>query len=120
MSEIEVDTIDAEPLEAALDLAADPVRSEAVAVAAGHRVEDLGRDEQPVRLPGGSPAADERLARAAAVGIGGVEPADSALPGGVHDLERLVFRVPLPEERGRRTDAAEVAAAERDTRPGHP
>ena len=67
--------------------------------------------------PRRDPGADRRLAAPAAVRVGGVEVADPELPGGVHQRERLVLGQALPEERRRRPDAAEVAAAERDA--GH-
>ena len=110
--EIEVDALDAEPLEARVDLPPHPSRSETVILALGHRVERLGRDPEPVRLPRANPLADVRLAASAAVGVGGVEPRDARLPGRVHELERLLQRLALAEEGGRRADPAEIATTE--------
>ena len=62
------------------------------------------------------PLADPRLAASAAVRVGGVERRDPEIPGRVHDPRRLLARDALPEERRRRADAAEVAAAEDDPR----
>ena len=53
-----------------------------------------------------------------AYGGGRVERPDPELPGRVHDRERLVLGLAVPEELGRRADAAEVPAAEDD--PRHP
>ena len=119
--EVQVDPLDAEALEAALDVAPDPVgREAAVGRVARHRVEDLRRDEQALGPAVGAPAADVRLAAAAAVRVGRVEPADARVPAGVHDRARLLLVRALAEEGGRRADAAEVAAAEREAlRPGH-
>src|SRR5262249_15073650 len=50
----------------------------------------------------------------AAVCVRRVEGADAERPRGVHQLERLLLRLALPEERGRGADAAEVAAAENE------
>src|SRR5262249_23681884 len=82
-------------------------------------VKHLRRQDEPLRSPVGAPAADPRLARAAAVGIAGVEPVDPGAPGAVHDRVRLVLRNALAEEGGRRADAAEVAAPEGDAGKGH-
>ena len=117
MREIEVDAVDAEPLEARVDLPPHALGCEPVILALGHRVEGLGRDAKPLRPTRADPLADVRLAAAAAVRVGGVEPGDAGLPGGVHQLERLLERLALAEEGGRRADAAEVAATEDDARP---
>src|SRR5581483_2477410 len=112
--EVEIDTLDAEPAEARLELPPDPVgREPGVGGIADGRVEDLRRQGRPVP-PLGDPAPDPRLAAAAAVAVGRVEPRDARVPGAVHDPHRLVLRDALTEERGRGADAAEVAAAERD------
>ena len=62
------------------------------------------------------PAAEPRLAAPAAVGVGRVVRRDPGRPGGVEDRVRLLLALALAEERGRRADAAEVAAAEDDAR----
>src|SRR5262249_59728829 len=59
---------------------------------------------------------DVPLAPAAAVGVCGVEGRDAHVTCGIHELERLLARIPLTEERGRGPDAAEVATAEDDAR----
>ena len=86
---------------------------QAVVRAGPHRVVGLGGELRP-DTAGGDPAADRRLAAATAVGVGGVEVGEAELPGGVHQLERLILRQALAEEGRRRADAAEVAAAQRD------
>ena len=112
--------LDAEPAQARLERAADAFRREAVVGrVALDRVEDLGREHDPlahVRPLRREPVADPRLAAAAAVRVGRVERRDPGLPRGVHQRERLSSRLALPEERGRRADAAEVAAAEDEAR----
>src|SRR5439155_13797557 len=116
MGEIEVDAVDAEPLEACVDLAPDPVGRETVVVrVAARRMEHLRRDPQLVGAPLVTPAPDPLLAAAAAVGVAGVEPADPAGPGGVHDRESGLLVRALAEERRRRPDPAEVPAAERES-----
>src|SRR6185436_6800302 len=62
------------------------------------------------------PAADEALAAPAAVSVGGVEDVDAGLERAIHQRPRLPLVVAHPEELRRRSDAAEVAAAERDPR----
>src|SRR5205814_9091149 len=62
------------------------------------------------------PLPDPRLAASAAVGIRRVEPVETEAPGSVHERERVLFRLALSEERGRRADAAEVTAAEHHRR----
>src|SRR6185312_12360265 len=98
MREIEIDALDAGPLEARIDLATDPARCESAVVPFGERVEGLGRDAEAFRLPRADPLADVGLAATAAVGVGGVEPRDARLPGRVHELERLLERLALAEE----------------------
>ena len=107
--------LDPEPLEARLELADDPLGREPVVGARVHRVVRLGREHR-ANAPAPHPGADHPLAAAAAVGVGGVEVVDPLLPRGVHQRERLVLAQPLTEQLGRRADAAEVAAAERDAR----
>ena len=121
--EVEIDALDAEPPQARLDLSLDPRATEAVVGARFHRVERLRLDGDRVahrRALLREPLADPALAATAAVGVCRVERPDPELPARVHDPERLVVRDPLPEERRRRADAAEVAAAEDDPRDGDP
>ncbi len=120
MREVEVDAVDAEALEAAGKLPPDPVGSKAlVARRAGRRVEDLRRQPDPLGPLLGQPASDELLAPPASVGVAGVEPMDAAGPRRVHDRDGRLLVDPLAEELGRRSDAAEVPAAERNTVKGH-
>ncbi len=104
----------AEPPEAALELAPHARGREAAVAARLHRVEDLRREDElvPTDTARAEPPPDRGLAAPAAVGVGGVEAPDPELPGGVHDRERLLLRLPLAEELGRGADPAEVAAAE--------
>ena len=69
--------------------------------------------DDPLRL---QPAPDERLAAAAAVGVGGVEQVDPGVARAVHQLERLRLVLAHPVERRRGSDAAEVAAAQAEPR----
>ena len=74
--EIERHPLDAEPAQARVDLALDPRAAEAVVGAFVHRVERLRRDHDPVahvRALRREPLADEALAAAAAVRVGGVD-----------------------------------------------
>src|SRR5207248_7145944 len=112
VGEIEVDSVEAEPLQARVDLPPDARRREPVILTLVHRVERLRRDPEAARPARADPLADERLAAPAAVRVGGVEPRDARLPGRVHELERLLDRVALPEELGRGADAAEAATTE--------
>ena len=114
MREVDVDAVDAEPSEARVDLPADAIRCEAVVLALGHRRERLRRDADPLGLPGAEPLADVRLAAAAAVCVGGVEPREARGVGSVEELERLLLRVALPEERWRGADTPKVPATEDD------
>ena len=115
--EVEVDPVDAEPLEAALDLAPDPVAREApVAGSPVTGLKTLVVTRSPSGLAVGAPAADERLAAPAAVGVGRVEPADPGAQAASMISHASSSFVAPAEERGRRADAAEVAAAERDPR----
>src|SRR5581483_4468737 len=109
--QVNVDPLEAEALEARLHLAQDALAREAEVRAVLHRVERLRGDARPVAGLA-DPVADPLLAPPAAVGVRRVEPAEAELPGGVHDRERLLAALPLPEEGGRRADPAEVAAAE--------
>ena len=116
-------SLEPEALQARLDLAPDPLAREPAVRAFGHRVERLRLDGDRVahfRALRREPFADPRLAPPAAVCVGGVERPDAELPGGVHDARRLLARDPLPEERRRGADTAEVAAAEDDPRDRHP
>src|SRR5207302_3533336 len=78
-----------------------------------HGRERLRRDLRPVPRRG-DPRTDRGLRAAASVGVGRVDPAEAELPGRVHDRERLLLRLTLPEELRRRADPAEIAAAEDD------
>jgi hypothetical protein len=114
VGEVEVEPLDSEPLEAALDLPQDPLAREATVVGiAGHRPVDL-RAEQHRLAVLGPPLPDPALAASAAVGGRGVEERDPSSPGGVHERERLLLALALAEELRRRADPAEVAAAEPD------
>ena len=112
--EEEIDALDAEASEAALDLPLHARRRQAVVGAGIHRGERLRREDDAVRLPGAQPVADGALAAAAAVRVGGVEGRDPRVPRRVHERERLLGPLALPEELRRGPDAAEVAAAEDD------
>ena len=113
MRQVEVDAVDAEPPQARLRLAQDPLPGEPEVGAVLHRVERLRGD--PWLVAGRPhPVTDPLLAPSAAVRVGGVELPQPERPGGVHQLERLLFGLPLAEERGRGADPAEVAAAEND------
>src|SRR5262249_16479511 len=57
-----------------------------------------------------------RLAATPAVRVGGIEEVDALVPRAVHQLERLQFGFAHPEERGRRSDPTEVAAAQPEPR----
>src|SRR5204863_5099090 len=115
MGEVEVDTIDAEPFQARVDLAPHSGGREPAIMPLVHRVEGLGGDAKPVGAARADPLADVRLAAAAAVRVGGVEPREPRLPGRVHELERLLERLALLEERRRRADPAEIATTEDHT-----
>ena len=115
MREIEIDGVDAEAVEAGLDLSPDARTCEPVIGSRVHRVERLGCDLRAHAVPR-HPLADRRLALSAAVRVGGVEGRDAELPGRVHDAERLVLALTLSEELGCRADSAEIAAAENDPR----
>ena len=113
MREIEIDGVDAEAVEAGLDLPPDACTRETVILSFGHRVEGLGRDLR-THTATRHPLADDRLALSAAVRIGGVERRDTELPGRIHDAEGLFLVLALPEELRRGADSPEVAAAEND------
>jgi hypothetical protein len=117
VSEVQLDVIDAEPVQAGAQLAGDPLGPQAVVRTGVHRVERLGGElwTDPTR---GDPAADRQLAAPAAVGVGGVEVGDAGLPGGVHQGQRLILGQSPAEELRRRADPAEVAAAKCDTGDG--
>ena len=120
MREVEVDRVDAESFEARRELALDPLGREAAVGALAHRVEGLRRQDDPVahlRPLRAEPVAEVRLAAPPAVRVGGVVRRDPGLPGGIEQLVRLALRLTGAEERRRRADAAEVAAAEDDA--GH-
>jgi hypothetical protein len=119
VQQVERHPLDAEPSQAALELPPHARGRETVVLALAHRVVRLRREDDPAANVGpfrAQPVADVRLATAAAVGVGGVERGDAGLPRRVHQRERLGAALTLPEECGRRADAAEVAAAEDETR----
>ena len=83
------------------------------------RIEHLRADEQLLpRRRRLSPAAipDAGFAAAAAVGVGGVEEIDAGIERAIHQRERLRLVLAHSEERRRRADAAEVAAAQPEPR----
>ncbi len=106
--------------QARLQLAPDvAARQTALIGVVPYRVEDLAAEQQTI--PNGAvlalqPVADEGLAAAAAIGVGGVEPVDAQLPGHVHEHEGLGFRLTHAVELGGAAHAAEVAAAEPERR----
>jgi len=116
---VHVDTIDAEPLEARVELAEDARRSESAILALVHRVVDLGREERTsLGTARREPPSDHRLAAAASVRVRGVEDRDPGCDRRVHQLERGFLRLALAEQLGRGSDPAEVAAAEEEARDG--
>ena len=123
MREVHRDALHPKPAEARLELTPDARRRETVVGAGRHRIERLRREDEllgdtgPLRA---KPLSDPGLAPAAAVGVRSVEGGDPRLPGGVHDRKRLVAGLALAEERGRRSDAAEVAATEDDAGDANP
>src|SRR4029079_19700314 len=104
MREVEVDTFDAQPLQARVDLAAHAVRREPAVLPFVHRVEGLGREAKPCGAACADPLADVRLAAAAAVRVRGVEPRARGLQARVHELERLLEGLALAKKGGRRAD----------------
>jgi hypothetical protein len=116
--EVDVDVVDAETVEARLELPCDPGASEAAVLAGVHRVERLGGDLRAL-APAGDPRPDRSLAAAAAVRVGSVERRQAELPGGVHDQKRFLLALALAEELRRGADAAEVATAEDEARDLH-
>ena len=113
VGEVEVDLLDAEPLEARLELSEHARAREASILAAVHRVERLRRQARPAARRA-QPLADHRLAAAAGVGVRRVEPADPELPARVHQRERVLPRQALVEVLRVRPEAPERAAAEGD------
>src|SRR5204863_209132 len=95
--EVDVDVVDAEPVEAGLELARHPRARKAPVCALLHRIERL-RDDLRTVAAARHPLADPGLAAPAAVGVRRVERAHPERPRGVHQLERLLFRLALPEE----------------------
>jgi len=111
MEVIDVDALDAQALEAALDGAADGGRRQPLGAAADLIEADLGvhLDLAPQRrrqLP--QRAADDFLGLAVVVGVGGVEHAQAGVEGAGDDASRLVLG----------SARAEVHAAEREERHG--
>jgi hypothetical protein len=96
--------LDAQPLEARLDLPSDAATRKPAILALAHRVERLRLDRDRVanlRALPGEPLADPRLAPSTSVRIRGVERRDAEVPRGIHDPPRFVARDALPEEGGR-------------------
>src|SRR6185503_8043028 len=60
------------------------------------------------------PFAEDRLARSAAVRVGGVEPAKPDVARMIEQLQRPLLAVTSAAQAGRRADPAEIAAAEPD------
>ena len=119
VGEIEIDGVNAEALQAGGELPPDASRGKPGVGALAHRVERLRRQHDPLAYVGTlltQPAAEIRLAAAAAVGVGGVVGRDPGVPGGIEQRMRLILGLARAEERRRRADPAEVAAAEDDPR----
>ena len=120
MAQEEVEALGAEALQARIHLTHERASREAAVVGSrADGVEGLRAQQHLVahrRAALRQPAADGGLAPAAAIRVGRVEHVDADLEGGVHDRERLLVGLALPVELGRGSDAAEVAAAERDPR----
>jgi hypothetical protein len=99
VGEVQLDAVDPEPFQARAQLAGDPLGRRPWSAPACMGLIGLGRelraDGRARRSSGRSP-----LAAAAAVGVGGVEVGDAELPGGVHQLERLVLVSPWPKNSG--------------------
>src|SRR5450830_1302780 len=68
-------------------------------------------DVRSLRL---QPAPDEGLAASAAIGVGGVEDIDSPVQRAVHQIARLRFVLAHAVEGRRGSDAAEIAASQRE------
>src|SRR5690348_12638620 len=80
-------------------------------------IADLGRDLRQLaelRPLSAQPFAEHGLARAAAVGIGGIEPPKPHAPRMVQQLQRLFLAVARMAQPGRGAHATEIAAAEPD------
>src|SRR5207248_915025 len=102
--------------QARFELATNARRRQPMVLPLAQRVEGLRRDHRTVRPTRAQPLAEIGLAAPASVRVGGVERRDPGVPRGVEELEGLLTRLAPAEERGRRADAAEVAAAEDDAR----
>ena len=116
MDQVHVQPVALQPGQAGVDLAQDVAAREAAVVGTiAHGVEHLGAEEDLIPHAGSlllEPGADEGLAPAPAIGVGGVEEVDAGLEGAVHQRERVPLVLALAVELRRRTDAAEVPAAQ--------
>ena len=120
---VERDPLQSEATPALVDLPEDAGPRQPLVAALLHRVEGLRGHDHAVanrRSARREPLADDRLAPAAAVGVGRVERRDPELPGLVEEPKRVLARRALPEEARRGADPAEVAAAEDHARDRDP
>ena len=82
MALIEIDMVDAQALQRAVDLLGD-LRARQAAVGGAHRKEHLGRQDVRLARPARQNLAQEGLRRAAAVDIGGVDEVDAEVEGAI-------------------------------------
>ena len=115
---VEVDAVDANALEGGLAGLDDVIpRAAPVVYFPAHGAIDLGGDHQPIPLPtGGDGLADDALAHAPVVHIGGVDEVDAGVQGSVHDIDALRFRgraaeVHGAQAQGRHPDAGPAQSA---------
>ena len=109
---VEVDVIGVESTQAVVEGTGDPSTGVALHVSIGaHRMEHLG-GEDDVLTSAGQCSADDLLAFATRVGIGGVEEVDAAVECLVHDAHTLVMVTVAHETEHHR---AEAVATHRDS-----
>jgi len=120
VNQIHVEAIGLEPQQTFIDLLKDvPSRETAIVGSRPDGIEHLRAQEQLLphcRAFRFQPAADVALAAAAAIGVGRIEKVDPGVDRAIHQVERLRLGFAHPEKGGRRTDTAEVAAAESQAR----
>jgi len=110
---VEVDVVDAEPVEARVRLVDDVLPREPAPVGSiAHLAVDLRRDDELVAVVGGDRLADDLLGFAAGVDVGGVEEVDARVQRLADEVDALLAVADHPV-----LAAAEVHAAE--TEPGH-